>query len=98
MKFFSSKYILSLCNKNILFKNSFRAPYSKLKVLTCQYCSYSFKISESLLNNSRVRSHLDKLISKDYSESMSKPNVAALINAIRSVKIDLHSLNEFDTG
>lgn len=29
---------------------------------------------------------------------MSKPNVSALISAIRSLKVDLQSLNEFDTG
>lgn len=78
---------------------SFQSYLPKRQFLVCHNLSKAtIGISNTLLNNSGVRLYLDKLISEDYSHIMSKPNVFTLINAIRSLKADLISLYEFDTG
>lgn len=102
MKFFNSRYIFGLYNRTLWPIKSVRPSLSNHQFLVCHsYSSLATTtngISSELLRNSGVRSYLNKLISEDYSESMSKPNVSALISAIRSLKLDLQSLNEFDTG
>jgi len=102
MKFFNSRYIFGLYNRTLWPIKTVRSSLSSHQFLACH--SYSSLapttngISSELLRNSGVRSFLNKLISEDYSESMSKPNVSALISAIRSLKVDLQSLNEFEIG
>lgn len=102
MKFFNSRCISRLYNRILWSNSSFRSSFSKHQFFICHdsYSSYlpADRISKTLLNNSGVRSYLDKLISEDYSDNMSKPNITTLISAIRSLKGDLQSLNEFDTG
>lgn len=103
MKFFNSRHIIfGLCNRTLWPIKSVRSSLSSHQFLVCHpYSSLATTtngISSELLSNSGVRSYLNKLISEDYSESMSKPNVTALISAIRLLKVDLQSLSEFDTG
>lgn len=96
MKFFNSRCIFRL-----LQNTNFRQSFLKRQFLVCHSSFSSLPsngISSELLNNSGVRSFLDKCICEDYVDTMSKPNVSALISAIRSLKVDLQSLNEFDTG
>ncbi|CAH1737361.1 peptide chain release factor 1-like, mitochondrial [Aphis gossypii] len=100
MKFFNSRYIFGLYNRALWPIKSIQSTLSHHQFLVCRsYSSLtttSHGISTELLQNSGVRSYLNKLISEDYSEDMSKPNVSALISAIRLLKVDLQSLNEFD--
>lgn len=102
MKFFNSRYIFGFYNRTLWPIKSVRSSLSSHQFLVCHsYSSLATTtngISSELLSNSGVRSYLNKLISEDYSESMSKPNVSALISAIRSLKVDLQSLNEFEIG
>lgn len=102
MKFFNSRYILGLFNRTLWPTKSVQSTLSHHQFLVCRsYSSLTTTnngISIELLQNSGVRSYLNKLISEDYSEDMSKPNVSALISAIRLLKVDLQSLNEFDIG
>jgi len=102
MKFFNSRYIFGLYNRALWPIKSIQSTVSHHQFLVCRsYSSLtttSHGISTELLQNSGVRSYLNKLISEDYSEDMSKPNVSALISAIRLLKVDLQSLNEFDIG
>lgn len=87
-------------NKTLWPNKYFYSSFSKYQYLLSRYYSSvpTHGICSELLSNSGVRSYLDSLISKDYSDIMSKPNVSALILAIRSKKVDLQSLKEFDTG
>ncbi|XP_060849851.1 peptide chain release factor 1-like, mitochondrial [Rhopalosiphum padi] len=100
MKFFNSRYIFRLYNKTLWPIKSVQSTLSSHQFLVCHsYSSFTTttnRISSELLRNSGVRSYLNKLISEDYSDTMSKPNVFALISAIRLLKVDLQSLNEFD--
>nr|BAH72157.1 ACYPI008363 [Acyrthosiphon pisum] len=100
MKFFNSRYIFGLYNRTLWSIKNVRSSFSCHQFLVCHsYSSLATTtkgISSELLNNSGVRSFLNKLISEDYSESMSKPNVFALVSAIRSLKVDLQSLDEFE--
>jgi len=104
MKFFNSRYIFGLnkYNRALWPIKSVQSTLSHHQFLVCRSYSslttISNGISTELLQNSGVRSYLNKLISEDYSEDMSKPNVSALISAIRLLKVDLQSLNEFDIG
>jgi hypothetical protein len=87
-------------NKTLWSNKCFYSSFSKHQYLLSRYYSSmpEHRICSALLNNSGVRSYLDSLISKDYSDIMSKSNVSALILAIRSIRVDLQSLKEFDTG
>lgn len=102
MKFFNIRYIFGLnkYNRALWPIKSVQSTLSHHQFLVCRsYSSLtttSNGISTELLQNSGVRSYLNKLISEDYSEDMSKPNVSALISAIRLLKVDLQSLNEFN--
>lgn len=101
MKFFNSSYMFRLYNSTFWSNVSFRSPFMKYQRSMCRNYSCPLpagRISKTLLNNPGVRSYLEKFVSEDYSNTMSKPNVTALINTIRSLKVDLQSLNEFDTG
>lgn len=96
MKFFNCRCIFRL-----LQNTNFRPSFLKRQFLVCHSSFSSLPpngISTTLLNNSGVRSFLDKYVSEEYVDTVSKPNVSALISAIRSLKVDLQSLNEFDTG
>jgi len=100
MKFFNSRYIFRLYNRTLWPIKSVKSTLSSHQFFVCRsYSSFTTttnRISSELLRNSGVRSYLNKLISEDYSDTMSKPNVFALISAIRLLKVDLQSLNEFD--
>lgn len=102
MKFFNSRYIFRLYNKTLWPIKSVQSTLSSHQFLVCHshssFTTTTNRISSELLRNSGVRSYLNKLISEDYSDTMSKPNVFALISAIRLLKVDLQSLNEFDIG
>lgn len=99
MKILNSSFVFRLYSKTFLPKNVFRVVCLKHhRFLVCRYSSSASGISNSLLQNPGVRSYLDNLLSNDYSEAMSEPSVSTLICAIRSLKVDLQSLNEFDTG
>lgn len=98
MKLLSSRYILQLYRRTS-YNNFALLSFSKHWLLThCYTYSKTREICNVYLNNSAVRSYLDKLISDKYSDTMSKPKVARLISTIRSLKADLQSLGEFDTG
>ncbi|XP_025407626.1 peptide chain release factor 1-like, mitochondrial [Sipha flava] len=99
MKFLNYKNILLMYNKTLWSNKCFYSSFSKHQYLLSRYYSSmpEHRICSALLNNSGVRSYLDSLISKDYSDIMSKSNVSALILAIRSIRVDLQSLKEFDT-
>lgn len=100
MKFLKCKHLLRMYSKTLQPNNCSSSSFSKHQWLFRRYYSplSTDGICSKILNNSSVRSYLDGLISKDYSDAMSKPNVSALLIAIRSIKVDLQSLKEFDTG
>lgn len=103
MKSFVSRCLITsrVCNRTLCLERNIRSSFFKHQYLTRhEYSSFlsADRIPTALLNNAGVRSYLDKITSDDYSECMSKPNVTALIAAIRSLKVDLQSLNEFNTG
>lgn len=106
MKFLNCRFNLICFYKNILLSNKSCRPLSPLSFAISQFSERHYSSSSlvangnfrTLLNNSGIRSYLDKLISDGYSDAMSKPNVSSLITSIRSLKVDLKSLNEFDTG
>lgn len=100
MKFLNCKNLLSMFTKTLRPNKCLHSSLSKYQFLLNRYYS-SLPVNgicSTLLSNSGVRSYLDSLISKDYSDVMSKPNVSALIIAIRSLKVDIQSLKELDTG
>lgn len=86
-----------LYNRNLWSIKNFQSSFLNHQSVVC-YSPSAHGINCRLLNNPGVRSYLDKLINEDYSNLMSKPNVIKLISTIRTLKIDLESLNEFDTG
>lgn len=106
MKFFldGKHIVLRLYNRSPLRPDKYFRPRRLLPVNAYRLYSSSPSspptggVSASLLDNPGVRSYLDNLMSNDYSDTMSKHNVASLITAVRSLRADLQSLNEFDTG
>lgn len=97
MNFFSSRYMLRLYYKTSPFYNFGFSILSKYRWSHNRSLS-TREIPFELLKNAGVRSYLDKLVSEEYSNKMSKPNVVSLISTIRSLKYDLQSLNDFNTG
>lgn len=98
MKLFNCGYnMFRLYNRNLWLIKSFHSSFLKHQFFV-RNSSSARGINYMLLNNPGVQSYLDKFISEDYSNLMSKPNVIKLISAIRTLKLDLESLNEFDIG
>ncbi|VVC36693.1 Hypothetical protein CINCED_3A004280 [Cinara cedri] len=98
MKFLNIRNIFNLCNKTLWPSQCFQLSFLKCEFPVCRHLSTTAPgVPSTLLNNLGVRSYLDKLISEEYSDTMSKPKVSALINTIRLLKVDLKSLYEFDT-
>ncbi|XP_050423841.1 peptide chain release factor 1-like, mitochondrial [Adelges cooleyi] len=98
MKFIRIRSLFYKCKHTIWSSNQQRISHVTHGFLVRRYSSLSDKISNVLLNNAGVRSYIENLISKGYSESMTKPKVLSLLSAIRTLKDDLQSLTEFDIG
>lgn len=99
MKLINCRRVFCSYNYNTSYKSNTFLSFSKRPLPPKYYSSTTAgEVPISLLNNPGVRTYLDKLISEDFTDSMAKPHVTTLISSIRSLRVDIQSLNEFNTG